>query len=371
MEKEIARDGSTRESVIELTDIGGPTLLRSAAKGGRIVIGDPADRQCVIDKLREFGHISPEDRNDLAAKAEYIVALYCLASARYRSGGKYDGMIGQLVQGLRYGENPWQVPAGLFSHVTDDPLALHRFHQVEGAPMGYVNFTDLDRLLITISHIVATFAQNGRKFKYFAVGVKHGNACGASFGNNRLIVLRNMIRGNPRAIMGGMVITNFTIDEQGAKVLRTSMAGGRKRILDGVFAPDITPEAINYLKRPKGACKMLVNPALTDPTLNMAPVFRPVRGGLLRQPSYGTYIFRFNRPSVQRIGKLTRAQKDNLLLAVAICQTSNSNTATIVKNRMLIGNGTTRPDCVDANELAVDTAHEQGHGTTGAVCVND
>ncbi|MDD5040274.1 MAG: hypothetical protein PHY34_03940, partial [Patescibacteria group bacterium] len=80
---------------------------------------------------------------------------------------------------------------------------------------------------------------------------------------------------------------------------------------------------------------------------------------------------RFNRPSVQRIGKLPRAQKDTLLLAVAICQTSNSNTATIVKNRMLIGNGTTRPDRVDANELAVDTAHEQGHGTTGAVCVND
>jgi len=99
LKEEIAREGSTPESVIEKTDIGGPTMIRSAAKGRRIVVCDPSDRQIVLMWLRSGMHEADVITNSLCAKAEGIVADYCLASARYHSNvessplGRWDGQI--------------------------------------------------------------------------------------------------------------------------------------------------------------------------------------------------------------------------------------------------------------------------------------
>ncbi len=97
---EIAKAGSTLESVIESTDIGGPTLLRAAAKGQRYAICDPNDWEAVLDCLRGGEANRKELVERLAGKAEAVVAAYALASARYRSGGVYDGFIGEMVRKL-------------------------------------------------------------------------------------------------------------------------------------------------------------------------------------------------------------------------------------------------------------------------------
>ncbi len=369
----VATPGAKRDEIIENIDIGGPTLIRGAAKNADFVtvVTSPTDYAELVRQLQENDCTTDlEFRQNCAQKAFFMTAVYDIAIAEYLGNGRYAGFIGELVRKHRYGENPYQFPSGLYTLHSDDPLALNQFTQAEGGDPGYVNDTDLDRLLQTLTHIAATFKENGRKFRYYAVGVKHGNACGASFGNDKLTVLRNMIRGNPRAIWGGMIITNFTINAAEARILRMYMVNKKKRILDGVFAPKITSEAIAILKRPKGACKMLVNPALSTPELDTARWFRRVRGGFLLQPNF-TYIFRFDNKSVERFGKLSRAQKDNLLLAAAICQTSNSNTTTLVMRRMLIGNGMTRPDRCDATTLSVTNAREQGHDPEGAVAVTD
>ncbi|HYE22165.1 MAG TPA: bifunctional phosphoribosylaminoimidazolecarboxamide formyltransferase/IMP cyclohydrolase, partial [Verrucomicrobiae bacterium] len=123
LKQEIAREGSTLESVIEKTDIGGPTLLRSGAKGRRIVVGSPQDRARVLAWLQAGRPSEKEFVGRLAAKAEGIVADYALASARYLSLGNIDGMVGTQVVEAK-GENGPQSPAGLFRIDHDDPLAL-------------------------------------------------------------------------------------------------------------------------------------------------------------------------------------------------------------------------------------------------------
>ena len=128
----IADPNATPESVKESTDIGGPAMLRSGAKGDRIVICEFDDRQRVIDWFNDGSPNSEAFINELAAKAEGYVANYCLQSAQYRSGGKISGFIGTLKRVLKYGENAWQKVAGLFSFDTGDPLGISKFNQIAG-----------------------------------------------------------------------------------------------------------------------------------------------------------------------------------------------------------------------------------------------
>lgn len=129
--KEVARSEATHESVIEKTDIGGPTALNSAAKGERIVIGDPDDYGAVLEWL-EVGEPDREQfLRKLEAKAYFVTSKYYLPAARFHSDGRYDGVHGELAEALKYGENPYMTPAGLYK-TDDDPLAVHRFELVEG-----------------------------------------------------------------------------------------------------------------------------------------------------------------------------------------------------------------------------------------------
>ncbi|MCX6721340.1 MAG: hypothetical protein NT026_01925 [Candidatus Staskawiczbacteria bacterium] len=91
----IAKKDATIESVVELTDIGGPTMVRSAAKGGRIVICRPEDRQWVLDQLKVAGDLYPSQREGLRARAEFEVAKYCLASAQFHSNGFLHGVLSE------------------------------------------------------------------------------------------------------------------------------------------------------------------------------------------------------------------------------------------------------------------------------------
>lgn len=186
---EIARPGSTLESVTELTDIGGPTMLRSAAKGRRLAIGDPADRAMVLQWLRDGTADDPAKLRWLAAKAEYIVARYTLLSASYLGEGEFAGCIGRRIHACLYGENPWQGNAALYSSGTNDPLALERFELVEGEKPSYNNWIDLHRVLATGSHLAAAQQLNLKTVQPFVIGVKHGNPCGAADSHSELLAV--------------------------------------------------------------------------------------------------------------------------------------------------------------------------------------
>ncbi|MBI3638569.1 hypothetical protein HY227_02390 [Candidatus Wolfebacteria bacterium] len=375
LKDEIRRPGATKESVIEKTDIGGPTMIRSAAKGRRIVIVNLEDRARVIDWFKAGEPDKEEFKNALAAKAEAIVADYCLESARFHGGGVFDGVVGFETASCKYGENAWQIPAGLFAAETDDNLALQKFKLIEGSAPSYNNFCDMDRLLQTITHIAAINESNQKTFPYIAVGGKHGNPCGVSVAKDSSEALRNMLIGDPLAIFGGLVMVNFPIGEEEAKILRQwNMPEGVKRLLDGVLAPSFSDEAKIELNRKGGKCRLLENPALTlldKSSLDSALKFRYVRGGFLRQPNY-TFVPDFKDPDFELVGeKISESEEADILFAWAIGSTSNSNTITLVKNKMLIGNGVGQQDRVGAATLAIARARRSGHDTKGAVAYSD
>ena len=279
---------------------------------------------------------------------------------------------GELALRCAYGENAWQAPAGLFSTRTSDPLALDQFGVVQGVDPSYNNLCDLDRLLQAATHIAAIFEANTGNVPFIAIGVKHGNPCGASISTSRIRAIEGMVTGDSRALFGGLVMLNFPLDQDLAEILLTHQSKGR-RVLDGVVVPEVSVLALDSLKRKGDKCRIFVNPALASLTLaslDVAPRFRYVRGGILVQPNY-TRVLTLTDPEVQHYGTLTPRQHHDLLLAWAVCATSNSNTITIVNNGMLIGNGVGQQDRVGAAELALKRAHDAGHATRGSVAVGD
>lgn len=282
-----------------------------------------------------------------------------------KSDGKHTRFSGVRIATCKYGENAWQTPAYLYSTGTHDPLALDKFVVVEGTSPSYNNWVDIDRLLQTASHIARAYAINEGTDTAIAVGVKHGNSCGAATGQDQTEVLKKMMAGDPLAIFGGLVMANFEVTENLCKVLTGKM-------LDGIIAPAFTAGAIAMLRRKGDKCRFIANPALSglSDNLDRAPRFRYVRGGFLAQPNY-TFIPDFARGEIVKHGKATPMQECDMLLAWAIGSTSNSNTITLVKNGQLIGNGIGQQDRVGAAHLAVTRARRSGHDVAGATVYSD
>lgn len=365
LQDEIAKPEATRESVINQTDIGGPTMIRSGAKGGRIVICDPKDRKLVIDYLKN-GEEDPEFVRRLAAKAESIISRYCSVSADYLSEGDYKSVFGKKLAPCKYGENGYQTPSALYTSGSDDPLSLDKFDVVEGTPPSYNNYCDIDRLLQTATHIAAGFHKNRGKTPQIAVGGKHGNCCGAAIGNSPEDVVKKMLAGDPLSIFGGLILLNFPVDESIAALLAGKM-------LDGVIAPDFRPEAIAMLRRKGDKCRFIRNLALSSldsKSLDQAERFRYVRGGFLKQPNY-TFILDLNSSESVKHTTASEEVENDLLLAWAVGSTSNSNTITIVKSGQLLGNGVGQQDRVGAAKLAIERANRSKHELKGASAYSD
>ncbi|HLB41002.1 MAG TPA: hypothetical protein VJJ83_04380, partial [Candidatus Babeliales bacterium] len=374
LQTEIARKGSTEASVIELTDIGGPTLLRAAAKGRRIVISRAAQREQVLEWVKLGMPNKGVYLRRLAAEAEMVVANYALASARYHGQGQIDGLVGSQVAVAAYGENPWQSHAGLYASGIGDSLSLTKFKLEQGTIPSYNNYADVDRLLQTLTHIAAGFELNYKKVPYIALGAKHGNVCGVAVGNNSKQVLQRMVEGDLRAIFGGIVMTNFELNDKLAETLLTHKAEpASRRLLDAVIAPVVSKQARSLLERRGDKCRLLTNKALaklSGKSLDGRRRLRYVRGGWLSQANY-TYILNLKDTELVKHTKLSLTQEKDLVLGWAIGSTSNSNTISLIRAGQLIGNGVGQQDRVSAAELAINRAKAARHEIQGALAYSD
>ena len=370
LEEVIAESGSSKQDVIEKTDIGGPTMLRSAAKGRRIVLSHAEQRQPVLAWLQAGKPEEAKFLDTLAARAEYEVARYVLASAKYLNGTGVSGFVARQAVPTKYGENPQQAEAAFYAdnRAVIDSLGLDQFEHVQGMERSYINMTDIDRLLQTVTHIAAGFGRNFGSVPCVAVGVKHGNACGAAVGETLGEAVQKMLISDTRAIFGGVIMINGAIDETVAETLmHYAIDGDKPRLLDGVIGASVTKEALELLSRNK--LRVVVNPALADlneDSLDSSRRARPVRGGVLEQPNYD-FILDLAADYVQQHGETTGQQKQDMILAWAVGCTSNSNTITLAKDGQLIGNGVGQQDRVGAGQLALarttiklPTLEEQG-----------
>lgn len=375
MEAVIADRKATEADVIENTDIGGPCLLRSAAKGRRIIITDPSQYDEVLSWL-EAGEQDHENVvRRMAADAEYIASCYSLASAGYISQGEVAGFIGRRKLVCKYGENPYQSPAALYALRGNDPLGVHRFRRVFGMDPSYNNLIDVERLLQSMTHVAATYDLNYGRIPFIAIAVKHGNACGAACALRPDEAISKMVEGDMRALLGGVVMTNFTLNARLAELLLTHGVAQGRRILDGVVVPGIAEDAVAMFSRKEDKCRVLVNEelgALDAHSLDTAPRFRYVRDGFVLEPNY-TYLLNLEQMGLERDDPLR--EREELALAKAICDTSNSNTIAITQpfkgGAMLIGNGAGQQDRVTAAQFAVLRARNAKHPTRGGFAASD
>ncbi len=366
--------GKTRAEVIELTDIGGPAMLRSAAKGRRIVVCDPADRMKTIAWLKEGKPDEDAYVTALIAKAEGVAADYALASARYHSGGKIDGMIGTQALELAYGENK-ETPAGYFA-VADEanPFSIHRFTQVGGGPPSSINVTDMDRARNTMNRLAAAWKLNFGTVPLIGVAVKHGTPCGIAIGATPLEVIRKLIDCDPLSIFGGVIMFNFEITLEAATELREYRRGKLKNPYDVVVAPGYDEGSSGELERKKsGKTRVFENAALATDAISVLPLSLrrvPVTGGFLVLPP-SSFLLQVNDDRMERhvpdgARPVTEQQKRDLVIAFAACATSPSNTFSIACDDMLIANGAGQQSRVDVVNLATDRMVKRGHGDKAA-----
>lgn len=357
LEQAVKADNSTRQAVIEATDIGGPTLIRAAAKGNRIVLSRPDQRITVLEWLQNGKPDETTFRQQLAAAAVYEIARYTAIEAAYHSGENIAAHVSKKKDDLKYGENPQQANAAIYAdnRIAADPLGHDQFTFVKGSIRTFTNFADADCLLQIATHIAAGFDRNFGKVLPIAIGMKHGNACGAAVGETLAEATRKMIDGDTRAIFGGFIMVTGTIDKEVADVLLHHGMDdfGKSRLLDGVIGADVTDEALEILTRKK--LRIVTNPELARlnaESLDTSRRIRHVRGAILEQPNY-TFLLDLEADYVQSSGELSQQQKEDMVLAWAVGCVSNSNTISLVKNGMIIGNGVGQQDRVGAAQLAL------------------
>lgn len=380
LEEEISKPDCTRESVIAKTDIGGPTMLSSAAKGGRIVISLPEDWEPTLTWMEAGCPNMTDVTNAMRVKADMVVAKYRLFSANFHSGGKVKGVIGHRVAECEYGENRHQVPAGLFTLDTDYPLAIDRFELVAGRAASFNNYNDMSRLVLAMTRAAAAYdiayESGDGKPQYLAFVCKHGNLCGAGTSvDDPVQAVKEMVDGDRRAILGGVVMLNFPLTEEIAEILLSYhlRRGEKRRNLDCISAPEVSEDAIELLRRKKDKCRFMANPALEN--LDRDSIYtgldiRLVQGGFLAQPA-SRFILNLADPLLEKPGMVSAQDEDDLTLAWAIGSSSCSNSIVIVKDGMLLGLAAAQQDRVTACKVAIMRARAMRHDLTDAVAYSD
>jgi phosphoribosylaminoimidazolecarboxamide formyltransferase/IMP cyclohydrolase len=360
-----SKKGSELDEVLENIDIGGPTLLRAAAKNfpSVIVIVDPSDYGWIAEKIGGTG-LSIEDRKSLAHKAFQHVALYDTAISHYLSDDPVGTYPNELTIGLnkrldlRYGENPHQKSA-LYIFDSEVIDGIGSFTQHHGKDLSFVNVLDADAAFNLVSD-----------FKEPAIAIiKHTNPCCFATGNMAIATLYEMAlsKGDAISAYGGIIATNRPIDMAYSKTLRQTLSPitGTRMFYEIIMAPDAENPALDHLKR-KSKDLRILTANLPSPSGTYREI-QTVRGGALLQQSDSTvstetdfHIVTKKHPSESEIR--------DLRIAWTLCKHVKSNAITMVKDQVLIGMGAGQPNRVTSIRLA---AHFAGDASNGAVLASD
>lgn len=347
----VAEAGCTLAQAVEQIDVGGPTMVRAAAKNfaSVLVLTDPAQYGLVLHALRH-GDVPFELRKRLAVEAFERLTEADLQVAQYLRGT--ESRLVHLAQArpLRYGENPQQRATWYEIAEDDDELALQRFSLLQGKALSYNNLLDADAALAALALLGGA--------RPAAVIVKHTNPCGAAFGTDASDAFERAWQGDPLAAFGGIVALNRPVDGRLAELLIDG------RFMEVLLAPALDAEAAQMLASRKNL-RVLVHPLLADPHPSKTDEMRTVRGGMLVQNAdlHGFDVAAL--PPVTRAAP-TPAQCRDLWMAWQICRVSRSNAITLVRDEMLVGSGVGQQDRVRACRIAVEKAGDRAGGAAAA-----
>lgn len=360
-EATVARGDCTFDEAVEQIDIGGPGLMRAAAKNHPFItiVTDPAQYSEILDHVTRLGHTSLDLRRRLALAAISRTGQYDQAIARYLA----DQIEPQEFPGrwqvdlhrrevLRYGENPHQ-RAALYAEPEAGGANLVSAQQLSGKELSYNNLLDLDSALAIARSLAGPSV---------AV-IKHNNPCGAATAGNLATATRAALDGDPLSAFGSVLGFNRSVDAASADVMAEP-----GRFIEAIVAPDFEPAALEILTtKPKwkaGVRLLKVGPLESDTS---AWQIRQIEGGVLVQESDAA-----PDPEVEwkvvTAAEPRSAQWNDLRFAWALVRHVKSNAIVVAKDGALLGAGAGQMSRVDSVEIALKKA---GDRVQGAVLASD
>ena len=357
----IAKPDVTMEDAVEHIDIGGPSMLRSAAKNWEsvTVVCNPADYETILSEIKADGNTTRETRLKLSAKAYTHTAEYDMAISTYMRAQaglpeklflEYD-----LKQELRYGENPHQ-EAKFFASTVKESFSLATAEQLNGKELSYNNIQDANATL----NIAREFDEP------FCVGVKHMNPCGSATGKTIAEAWKKAYEADKTSIFGGIVAANREIDLETAQMLKPIF-------LEIVMAPSFAPDALELLCTKKNLRVLKVDMS-KDNTVRKQYV--SMNGGMLVQdrdintkPVSAEQCVTEAKPTAEQLADLEFAWK--------IVKHVKSNAIVVAKNGMTYGVGAGQMNRIGSAEIALKQAQatlkEEGKDimTEGLVLASD
>ncbi|WP_181701277.1 bifunctional phosphoribosylaminoimidazolecarboxamide formyltransferase/IMP cyclohydrolase [Chthonobacter albigriseus] len=363
-EATVAR-GAGLDETIENIDIGGPAMIRAAAKnhGYVAVVVEPGDYQAVLEGI-DAGGIAFDTRRRLAAKAYARTAAYDAAISTWFAGvlggetGDYVGIGGRLQEALRYGENPHQWAR--FYRTGEARPGVSTARQLQGKQLSYNNINDTDAAY----ELVAEF---DRETPTVAI-IKHANPCGVAIGDSLAAAYTKALACDPVSAFGGIVALNRTLDaEAAARIVEI--------FTEVIIAPDATEEAVAIVAAKKNL-RLLTAGGLPEPRAPGLTV-RTVAGGLLVQSRDNGVVTAGDLRVVTK-RRPSEAELADMLFAFKVAKHVKSNAIVYVKNGATVGIGAGQMSRVDSSRIAARKAEDAaaaagltGRLTEGAVVASD
>jgi len=339
----------TFEDKVENIDIGGPSMIRAAAKNYEFCapVVDPSDYPKLITEL-DAGDISLTTRKELATKVFEMTAHYDLLIAKFWTETTKDS---EEKGQLRYGENPHQGAATLVDPFANGPLLVGA-KQLNGKPLSYNNFGDSSGAL----ELALSFA--GESDPAFATIIKHATPCGAAIGDSISEAFKKAYEADPLSAFGGVIALNRTCDKATAELI----VGFFNEI---VMAPAFDADALEVLKTKKNLRVLEIPNFTAGQTRDL--VLKRVRGGTLAQEA-DIELPDFANLEIPTDTKPTDGQMQDMMAAWKMVKIVKSNAIVVVKDGVMIGKGGGQTSRVEAMEIAL--AHA-GENAKGAVIASD
>ncbi|MBR1434225.1 MAG: bifunctional phosphoribosylaminoimidazolecarboxamide formyltransferase/IMP cyclohydrolase [Bacteroidales bacterium] len=336
----IAKPDVTMEDAVEHIDIGGPSMVRSAAKNWESVtiVVNPEDYATVLEEIKANGDTTRETRLQLSAKAYTHTAEYDMAISTYMraQAGLPEILFLEFdeKQSLRYGENPHQA-AKFYRSKDTVPYSLATAEQLGGKELSYNNIQDANAALC----IVREFTEP------FAVGLKHMNPCGSAIGKDVVEAWQKAYEGDKTSIFGGIVAFNREVNLEVAKLLKPIF-------LEIVMAPSFAPDALELLQTKKNLRLLKVDMSHSD---KVQKQYVTVNGGLLVQN-----MDKDTKPVTPEMcvteAKPTDSQLVDLSFGWRIVKHVKSNAIVVVKDGMTYGIGAGQMNRIGSAEIALKQA---------------
>ena len=380
-EATVAKAGCTLEDAIENIDIGGPAMVRSAAKNWKdvAVLTDAAQYGKVLEELKTSGAVSQKTKFALSVAAFNRIAQYDGAISDYLSsietneqgeishalfGAQANGRFIKL-QDLRYGENPHQ-QAAFYRDLYPAPGSLVTAKQLQGKELSYNNIADADAAW----ECVKSFSGNA------CVIVKHANPCGVALGVDALEAYGKALQTDPTSAFGGIIALNCTLDERGAQAIS-------KQFTEVLIAPAFTPEALAVFKSKVNVRILQIElpkshglPAPEQATLSAwdrglnAVDVKRVGSGLLMQTADNHELALSDLKVVTQL-QPTPEQLQDLLFAWKVAKYVKSNAIVFCKGGMTLGVGAGQMNRIDSGRIASIKAANAGLSLAGSAAASD